>query len=62
MIRGKGPLEMHSGPGIYDSFVAVILSRNLREIDITEFISVSIKVIIEGVFLIIMSWTIWFSV
>ena len=36
------------GPGDYDSFATAILSQNHREINITESISVSRKVIIEG--------------
>ena len=48
--------------GPRDSFIIAILSQNHREINIAESILVSIKVIIEGVFLIMMSWTIWLLV
>ena len=49
-------------PGDYDSFATVILSQNYREINIAESLSVSIKVIIEGFFPIMMSWTLWLPV
>ena len=35
-------------PGDYDSFAPAILSRNHREINFAESISVSIKVVIGG--------------
>ena len=42
-----------------DSFAVAILSRKHREIDIAESILARIKVIIEGVFPMMVSGTIW---
>ena len=50
--------EYTLGPGDYHSFTMAILSQNHWEIDITEVILASIKVIIEG-YLPMTSMTIW---
>ena len=46
-------------PGKYNSFAMVISSGNNRLINIPELILVSMKVIIEDVFPIMMSMTMW---
>ena len=53
-------LDQHTlGHGDYDPFATAILSQNHREIDITESILAIRKVIIEGIFPIMMSSAIW---